>query len=168
MLASGARLALVVAFTVSAVSKLRGRRELPAQMRAFGVPASLAKGVAVIVPAAELTVAVGLAAFGDSPVPAFVALGLLALFTGAVIANVGRDDPPPCPCFGMASADQPVSVRTIVANGWLMGLAVIATGSDEWPDAAAGLLAFAVGAAMLAVYVALALGYGRRRRATRQ
>ncbi len=158
----------MVALTASALSKLRGLRELPAQMRAFGIPGSLAVAAAVVVPAAELAIAVCLAVFRDSSVPAFAAIALLALFTGAVIANLARDEPPPCPCFGMASADRPVSARTIVSNAWLLALAVIATGVDEPADDAAVVLAYAIGAAMVAVYVVLALGYGRRRRAIRQ
>jgi hypothetical protein len=90
------------------------------------------------------------------------------VFTGAVVANLARAEPPPCPCFGMATADQPVSVRTVVSNGWLLALGVIATGTAETADDTRLVLAYVIGAAMTAVYVLLALGYGRRRRAIRQ
>ena len=163
-----ARLALIVALSGSAVFKLRALRSLPAQMQAFGIPGSLAVVAAILVPAAELAIAVSLGVFRDSSVPAFAAIGLLSLFTGAVVANLARDEPPPCPCFGMATADQPVSSRTIVSNAWLLALAVIATGSAETTGDTRVLLAYLVGMAMTAVYVFLALGYGRRRRAIRQ
>jgi hypothetical protein len=68
----------------------------------------------------------------------------------------------------MATADQPVSERTIVSNGWLLALAVIATGTAETTDDTRVLLAGVIGLAMTAVYLFLALGYGRRRRAIRQ
>lgn len=163
-----ARFALILAFTASAILKLRGLKALPAQMRAFGTPRELALAAAFIVPAAELAIAVSLATFGDSPVPAFAAIGLLSLFTGAVVANLARAEPPPCPCFGMATADQPVSARTVVSNAWLLALAVIATGTAETTGDTGLVLAYVIGAAMTAVYVLLALGYGRRRRAIRQ
>jgi Methylamine utilisation protein MauE len=163
-----ARFALIVAFTASAVLKLRGLKALPAQMRAFGVPGEFVRAAAILVPTAELAVAVSLATFGDSSVPAFAAIALLSLFTGAVIANLARAEPPPCPCFGTATADQPVSARTIVSNGWLLALAVIATGTSRTTGDSELVLAYVIGAAMTAVYVFLALGYGRRRRAIRQ
>jgi len=163
-----ARFALILAFTASAILKLRGVKALPAQMRAFGIPGELARAAAFIVPAAELAIAVSLATFGDSPVPAFAAIGLLSLFTGAVVANLARAEPQPCPCFGMATADQPVSSRTVVSNAWLLALGVIATGIAETTGDTGLVLAYVIGAAMTAVYVLLALGYGRRRRAIRQ
>lgn len=163
-----ARLALIVALSGSAFFKLRALRTLPAQMQAFGIPGSLAVVAAILVPAAELAIAVSLGVFRDSSVPAFAAIGLLSLFTGAVIANLAREEPPPCPCFGMATSDQPVSSRTIVSNAWLLALAVIATGSAETTGDTRVLLAYIIGMAMTAVYLFLALGYGRRRRAIRQ
>ena len=163
-----ARLALIVALSGSAFFKLRALKSLPAQMQAFGIPGSLAVVAAILVPAAELAIAVSLGVFRDSSVPAFAAIGLLSLFTGAVVANLARDEPPPCPCFGMATADQPVSSRTIVSNAWLLALAVIATGSAETTGDTRVLLAYVIGMAMTAVYLFLALGYGRRRRAIRQ
>ena len=163
-----ARLALILALSGSAFFKLRALRPLPAQMRAFGIPGPLAAAAAILVPTAELAIAVSLGVFRDSPVPAFAAIGLLSLFTGAVIANLARAEPPPCPCFGLATADQPVSARTIVSNAWLLALAVIATGTGETTDDTRVLLAYVIGFAMTAVYLFLALGYGRRRRAIRQ
>ena len=164
----GARLALILALSGSALFKLRALRSLPAQMQAFGIPGPLAAAAAILVPAAELAIAVSLGVFRDSSLPAFAAIGLLSLFTGAVIANLARDEPPPCPCFGTATADQPVSARTIVSNAWLLALAVIATGTTETTDDTRVLLACVVGLGMTAVYLFLALGYGRRRRAIRQ
>lgn len=163
-----ARLALILALSGSAFFKLRALRSLPAQMRAFGIPAPLAAAAAILVPTAELAIAVSLGAFRDSPFPAFAAIGLLSLFTGAVVANLARAEPPPCPCFGLATTDQPVSARTIVGNAWLLALAVIATGTGDTTDDTRVLLAYVIGFAMTAVYVFLALGYGRRRRAIRQ
>ena len=168
ILVLAARLALILALSGSAFLKLRALKSLPAQMEAFGIPGSLAVVAAIAVPVAELAIAVSLGVFRDSPVPAFAAIGLLSLFTGAVVANLARDEPPPCPCFGMATADRPVSARTIVGNGWLLALAVIATGTAEATGATRVVLAYAVGVAMTGIYLFLAVGYGRRRRAIRQ
>ncbi len=161
-------MALILALSGSAFFKLRALRALPAQMRAFGIPGSLAAAAAILVPTAELAIAVSLGTFRDSSVPAFAAIGLVSLFTGAVIANLARAEPPPCPCFGMATADQPVSTRTIISNAWLLALAVIATGTAETTGDTRLVLAYVVGLAMTGVYLFLALGYGRRRRAIRQ
>lgn len=158
----------MLALSGSAFFKLRALRTLPAQMQAFGIPGSLAVAAAILVPTAELAIAVSLGVFRDSSIPAFAAIGLLSLFTGAVIANLARDEPPPCPCFGTATADEPVSARTIVSNAWLLALSVIATGTAEAGDDTPLVLAYVVGLAMTAVYLFLAVGYGRRRRATRQ
>src|SRR5204862_4189846 len=141
---------------------------VPGEVGCVRLPGGVRPGGGDLVPAAELAIAVSLATFGDSPVPAFAAIGLLSLFTGAVVANLARAEPPPCPCFGMATADQPVSTRTIIANAWLLALAVIVTGTAETTGDARLVVAYVIGAAMTAVYVFLALGYGRRRRAIRQ
>jgi hypothetical protein len=147
-----ARFALAVALAYSAAAKVHEGRALPAQMRAFGIPGSFAVVTAVAVPALELAIAVSLLGFVDSPVPAFAAIALLAVFTGALLANLARDDPAPCPCFG-APAQRPVSARALVRNGWLLALAVLATDSGERTQNLAVLLVVAVAFAVFTLYV---------------
>jgi hypothetical protein len=130
-LALAARVVVAAAFVVAAVQKLRALPGLRAQVEGFGVPGPLVSASVALLPAAELGTAVALVAIPGSSVPAFVAAGLLGVFTGVVIGNLSRGRHPPCPCFGAAATDAPISARTVVRNGWLLALAVIATGSVE-------------------------------------
>jgi len=141
--ALAARLVVAGAFLVAAVQKLRVRSGLTAELAGFGVPGTLVAPAAVALPVAELATAAALVVFPGTAVPAFVAIGLLALFTGAVLANLAQGRRPPCPCFGAASAE-PLSARTVVRNGWLLGLAVLATGSITGAEAWAVVLWTAV------------------------
>jgi hypothetical protein len=130
-LALAARIVVAAAFVVAAVQKLRALPAMRAQVEGFGVPGPLVGASVAVLPAAELLTAAGLLALSRSAVPPFVAVGLLAVFTGAVIGNLSRGRRPPCPCFGAAASDVPISARTVVRNGWLLALAVVATGSIE-------------------------------------
>jgi hypothetical protein len=133
-LALAARIVVAAAFVVAAVQKLRALSAMRAQLEGFGVPGPLVGASVAVLPAAELITAVALLALPRSPVPPFVAVGLLAVFTGAVIGNLSRGRRPPCPCFGAGASDAPISARTIVRNGWLLALAVVATGSIDGAD----------------------------------
>jgi uncharacterized membrane protein YphA (DoxX/SURF4 family) len=126
-LALAARLVVAAAFLFAGVQKLRAGRSLRPQVAAFGVPAAAAPAVAVALPLVELTAGLSLIVFVRSPVPAWIALALLAVFTGAVAANLAGGRHVPCPCFGTSVSD--VSAGTLVRNGWLLALAVIGTAS---------------------------------------
>jgi hypothetical protein len=160
--ALAARLVVAAAFAVAALQKLRAWSQLTAELAGFGVPGTVVVPVAVALPVAELLTAAALVVFAGSAVPAFVAIGLLALFTGAVLANLAQGRHPPCPCFGAASA-APLSARTVVRNGWLLALAVLATGSIAGAEPWAVVLWTAVLGA-----VTVASQSGRERRARRQ
>lgn len=126
-LALAARIVVAVALIVAGVQKLRIGRSLRPQVAAFGVPAGVAPVVAVTLPLVELAAGLSLLVFVRSSVPAWVALGLLALFTGAVAANLASGRHVPCPCFGTSVTE--VSPGTLARNGWLVALAVVGTGS---------------------------------------
>lgn len=126
--ALAARVVVAAAFLVAAIQKLRVHARLATELAGFGVPRALVAPAATALPVTELLTAAALVVFARSAAPAFVAIGLLALFTGVVFANLAQGRRPPCPCFG-TSSPAPVSARTIVRNGWLLALAVLATGS---------------------------------------
>jgi hypothetical protein len=142
-----ARVTVAVTLVYAAVAKLHEAGRLPTQMRAFGVPAGLSIATAVIVPVVELTFGLSLVAFPYSPLPAYAAIAVLALFTGAVVANLASGQPKPCPCFGAVAVERPVSPRTLVRNAWLLALAIIATGD---PTGESGVL-------FLPIFLVLAL-----------
>ena len=126
-LALAARIVVAVALIVAGVQKLRVGRSLRPQVAAFGVPAGIAPVVAVTLPVVEFVTGLSLLVFVRSSLPAWVALGLLALFTGAVAANLASGRRVPCPCFGTSMSD--VSPGSLVRNSWLVALAVVGTGS---------------------------------------
>lgn len=126
--ALAARVVVAFVLAVAAFLKLRAGRTMRAQLRAFGLAPPFDGVVALALPLVELTVAATLVAVSSSPVAAFAAVALLALFTGAIVANLARGRRVPCPCFGAGASDALVSSRTLVRNCWLLALAVAATG----------------------------------------
>jgi hypothetical protein len=125
--AFGARLVVSAALIAAGVMKLRIRRSLRAQVAAFGVPGVVTPVVAAGLPFVELTAGAALLVFVRSAVPVWIALAILALFTGAVAANLATGRHVPCPCFGTSAAV--ITPGTLVRNAWLVALAVVATGS---------------------------------------
>jgi hypothetical protein len=151
-LALGCRIVLAVVLAVAAVAKVANRRELPGQLRAMGVAAGgLSVAVAVALPLVELAVAVALIAIPHSSGPAFVAVAVLAMFTGVLVVTARRSVP--CPCFGAVRREQAGVGGAVMRNGLLVALAVIATGSVTGARAGATVLVVAIGAAAAALAV---------------
>jgi hypothetical protein len=142
-LALVARIDLAAAFALSAATKAVHRGKFARGLAEFGVPRSGA--VARALPPVEAGLAWLLLAVRDQAWPAFLAIAVLALFTGAVIANLAGGRPVPCPCFGAPGAGaRPVSASTVIRNGYLVGLGVLGTGSTAGASATATVLAAAV------------------------
>jgi len=139
-----ARITLAASFGLSAALKLGHRSAFARGLEQFGVPAS---GVlASVLPPVEAGLALLLVTVRNQPWPAFLAIAVLALFTGAVVANLVGGRPAPCPCFGPPGAGaRPVSAATVARNGYLVALAVLGTGSTSGASAPAT----AAGAALL-------------------
>ena len=123
-LALAARVVLGTVLAVSAVSKLRSRRAVQRQMGSL-VGERLAPLIGPLLPAAELVVAIGLVTWW-SPVPGGVALALLAAFTVVLVRAQARHVP--CLCFGAARLDATVGPSSVVRNGVLAALSVLAIG----------------------------------------
>ena len=138
-----ARITLAAAFAFSAGTKLANRETFARALADFGIPNS--ELLAKVLPVVEGIVAVALVVVRDQAWPAVLAIAVLAVFTGALIANLVSGAPKPCPCFGAPSADAaPVSAATVARNGYLVALAVIGTTSTDGASAAATLAAAAV------------------------
>ena len=147
-----ARITLAAAFGLSAATKLTRRAEFARGLRNFGIPASGV--VAWLLPPVEAGLAVLLVTVRGSAWPAYLAIAVLGVFTAAVVANLAGGHPAPCPCFGPPGAGaRPVSAATVARNGYLVGLAVLGTGSTAgasgWGTAAAGLVTVALTLAAL-------------------
>ena len=145
-----ARVTLAATFGLSAATKLVDRPAFARALRDFGLPRGDALSWAL--PVVEGGLAVALVLVPGAPWPAFLAVAVLALFTGAVVANLMGGRPAPCPCFGPPSAGaRPVSAATVARNGYLVALAVLGTGSLDGahPGAAIAVAVLTVPATLL-------------------
>ena len=114
----GARLLLALVFAVAGVAKLADRPGSRQAMVDFGVPAALAGVFGILLPLAELAVAVALVPTTTAWWGAVGALVLLSLFAGAIGANLARGRRPECRCFGQLHP-APAGWSTLARNAVL-------------------------------------------------
>jgi len=148
-LALAARIVLAVVLASSAIAKLRSLDAVRAQVGTL-VSERAAPLLALLVPAAELLVAVGLVVWW-TPVPGIVAVVLLALFTVVLVRAEARRVP--CLCFGASKLDTPVGPAGVIRNGILGALGVLAVGSPSGAAAGATIVAVVGFGAVAAVAV---------------
>lgn len=124
-----ARLVLTVVFVVAGVAKLADLVGSQQTLRDFGVPAPLARPLGVLLPLAELTVAVTLLFPVLAWWGALVAGALLLLFAVGIGANLVRGRTPDCHCFGQLHST-PAGWPTLLRNLVLVAIAgfVVALG----------------------------------------
>ena len=122
MITAIARVALGVLFLMSGALKLRDP-SWPGAARAMGAPHWTVPFIAPV----EIVLGAGLAAGVAEPWPAWLALGLLVVFTAALarVLQRPRDERPACACFGRWSS-KPVGAGSLLRNGLLAALAVLA------------------------------------------
>jgi thiol-disulfide isomerase/thioredoxin len=121
-------LVLALVFLLAGATKLHDRTGTREALVGFGVPASLAAPLAIVLPLAELAVAFALLLPQASPWGVVGALALLLLFTTAITVNLARGRRPDCHCFGQLHAE-PIGWRTLALNVALVALAGLATWS---------------------------------------
>lgn len=171
-----ARLALVVVFVVSAVTKLRDRPGFRVAVGEFGVPSFAVTAVAAVVPVVELACAVALVVADPVATTGIVvSLLLVATFTVAIVANLARGHRPDCHCFGQLSSG-PTGWTTVGRNAAILLVAaipllragslpslprVVAAYTGEQIAVAAALTGLAAAVGALAVFCRALLGrYG--------
>lgn len=168
-LALASRLVLAAVFAVAAVAKLSDREGTRQTVVAFGVGKSLAPALALLLPVAELAVAVLLLPSTTALAGALGALGLLVLFSAAIALNLIRGREPECRCFGQLHS-APAGARTLVRNAGLAGVAAVAVagtvaGSEPsavaWIAVASGAVAAALLAAGTMAFLSLLRAHGR-------
>jgi uncharacterized membrane protein YphA (DoxX/SURF4 family)/thiol-disulfide isomerase/thioredoxin len=133
------RLILAVIFAVSGLTKLTDRDGFKSALATFAVPEKLRPSAAVLIPILELVISLGLLPATSAWAAAIAALGLLTVFTTAIIASLLRGKRPECHCFGQLSA-APMSWKTVLRNGIFIAIvvAVVARGpSNPEPSAVA-------------------------------
>ena len=117
-----ARLFLTLVFVVAGVTKLTDRPGSTQVLIDFGVPASLASLLGILLPLAELAVAASLIPAASAWWGALGALALLLLFIGGIGINLARGRKPECRCFGQLHS-APAGWSTLVRNGLLAAVA---------------------------------------------
>jgi len=112
-----ARLVLSVVFVVAGLAKLA---DVPGSQKAiyeFGVPQPLANQLGLLLPCAEIAVAIALIPLASAWWGALVALLLLVAFIAGISSNLVQGRTPACHCFGQLSsapAGPATLVRTIL------------------------------------------------------
>ncbi len=123
-----ASIVLAGVFAVSGTAKARDVAGTTTAARSLGVPASLARLVARLLPMVELALAaalvVGLLVSVVRRVAAIGSVMLLGAFTVAMARTLRQGQAPMCRCFG-ALGERPISTETIVRNIALAALAVV-------------------------------------------
>jgi uncharacterized membrane protein YphA (DoxX/SURF4 family) len=105
-------------FAVAGVAKLMDRPGARQAVGAFGVPDTVVAPVAVLLPIAELAVAVALLITAAAVGGAVGALVLLAGFIVGITINLAKGRQPDCRCFGQLHS-APVGWKTLARNAAL-------------------------------------------------
>ena len=147
-----ARLVLAAVFVVAGLAKLVDRDGSRRALIEFGVPPLLALPFGVLLPVAELIVAVGLIPRATASWAAVGALALLALFCVGIAANLMRGREPDCHCFGQLHS-APAGRQTLVRNSLLAivaGFVVLEGWSDPGRSVVGVVDSLSVGQALVA------------------
>ncbi|MBA3260236.1 MAG: hypothetical protein H0T68_12330 [Gemmatimonadales bacterium] len=111
-----ARAGLALVLGAAGAAKLADRAGSRQAMLDFGVPAALAPPLALILPLAELVVALALLPAASARTAGAGAFVLFLLFTTGILWNLARGRRPDCHCFGQLRS-RPISPGTAVRNG---------------------------------------------------
>src|SRR5215217_8757325 len=117
-----ARLLLFLVFVVAALAKLADRKGSKEAIIDFGLPSSLAGSLGLLLPLAEVAVAIALIPASTALWGAVGALALLLLFVVGIGVNLARGRKPDCHCFGQLHS-APAGWSTLARNGALAALA---------------------------------------------
>src|SRR5438045_8967879 len=131
-----ARLLLCVVFLIAGLAKLADLARSRQALRDFGVPAALADPFGLLLPLAELAVAVALLLPAMAWWGALGALALLLPLVGGIGYNLARGRHPDCHCFGqlhLAPAGWPTLIRNLVLAA-VAGIVVIFGWSSPEPS----------------------------------
>lgn len=126
------RLVLAGIFALAGIGKFL---DLPGSKKAvedFGVPQSLSKPFAVLLPAAEIAVAALLLFVQTSWFGAVGGLLLLLVFIGGMIVQMVKGNAPDCHCFGQIHSE-PVSAKSLIRNAIFaaLALALVVSGREN-------------------------------------
>jgi peroxiredoxin len=132
-----ARLLLAAVFAVAGLAKLADRTGSHQALLEFGVPARLVSSFGVLLPLAELAVAVTLLPVSTAWWGALGALTLLLVFIAGIGLSLARGRRPDCRCFGQLHS-APAGPATLARNAALAavtGFVLWQGGVDPGPSA---------------------------------
>jgi thiol-disulfide isomerase/thioredoxin/uncharacterized membrane protein YphA (DoxX/SURF4 family) len=154
------RVLLAVVFATAGVGKLL---DLDGSRRAvadFGVPERAASAIGLLLPLAEIAVAILLIFEPTAQVGAILGALLLAAFMLGISNALRKGQQPDCHCFGQIHS-APAGRSTLIRNGVLLAAALVVAiaGSgpaiDDWVSARSAAELVAVGLGILAVAAVL-------------
>jgi peroxiredoxin len=119
------RVGLVLVFAVAGFAKLADPQGSRMAVAGFGVPARWAGVVGVLLPVAELAVAVALIPADSARFAAVGAALLLSLFITGIAVALLQGRAPECHCFGQVHSE-PAGRRTLARNAALLVVAAFA------------------------------------------
>src|SRR5215217_6652678 len=118
-----ARLLLSAVFLVAGFAKLADREGSRQGLEGFGIPKAAAQPVSVLLPLAEIAVAILLLPTATAWWGAIGAAVLLGLFIAGIGYNLARGNHPDCHCFGQLHSE-PAGWPTLIRNGILEAVAL--------------------------------------------
>lgn len=126
------RIVLVGIFALAGIGKLLDLEGAKRAVRDFGVPEILARPFAILLPIAELAIAVALLFVQTSWFGAVAGFLLLLIFIAGMAVQMFKGNAPDCHCFGQIHSE-PVSPKSIIRNAGFAALALVlvATGRDN-------------------------------------
>src|SRR5438552_1744672 len=122
-----ARLVLAAVFLVAGLPKLADLTGSRQAMRGFGVPGKLADAFGLLLPLAELAIAVALIVPLTAWWGAVAATALLLIFVAGIGYNLAQGRTPDCHCFGQLHS-APAGWSTLIRNLVLAGVAGLVVG----------------------------------------
>lgn len=154
------RVGLAAVFAAAGIGKLADRPGARKAAIDFGAPDAMAGPLAVLLPLAELAVAVLLLPATTARWGAIGAIALLAIFSAAIGLAIRRGQAPDCHCFGQLHSE-PAGAKALIRNGLLAAVAVFIAAAG-WSDSGPSALAWvgtldATQAALLVVGVVAVL-----------
>ncbi len=118
------RLFLVGIFALAGIGKLLDLQGSEKAVKDFGVPDNLAKPFSVLLPIAEIFIAILLLSVQTSWFGAIGGFLLLLVFIGGMLVQMAKGNAPDCHCFGQIHSE-PVSAKSLIRNGVFATLAFI-------------------------------------------
>ncbi|MDQ3061819.1 MAG: TlpA family protein disulfide reductase [Acidobacteriota bacterium] len=126
------RLILVAIFALAGIGKLLDRDGSEKAIKDFGVPDILAKPFSVLLPFAEILIAILLLFIQTSWLGAIGGFLLLLTFSGGMLFQMAKGNAPDCHCFGQIHSER-VSAKSLIRNGifGIMAFFLILSGKDN-------------------------------------